>query len=61
MDTILKIGSWEFRKSRLKEKFPVLTDNDLELDSCNRVQMFGNLKNKLNVSEEELHKIIISL
>ena len=61
MDTIHKIGSWDFRKSRLKEKFPVLTDNDLELDSYNRVQMFGNLKNKLNVSEEELHKIIISL
>jgi uncharacterized protein YjbJ (UPF0337 family) len=54
-------GSWDARKDRLKEKFPLLTDDDLILDQGNREEMFGNLRAKLDLTEEELHEIIIAL
>ena len=54
-------GSWNERKDKLKEKFPILTDNDLVLEPDNRAEMFGNLLNKLGKTTEEMHAIIIAL
>jgi hypothetical protein len=54
-------GSWDARKVRLKEKYPLLTDKDLILDAGNREEMFGNLRAKLDLTEAELHEIIIAL
>ena len=54
-------GSWDSRKVRLKERFPHLTDNDLILVPGNREEMFGNLRGKLGLTDEELHEIIIAL
>jgi len=55
------IGSWNYRKSRLQQKFPQLTDQDLMLDAYNRDEMFQNLLAKLGKTDRELHDIIIGL
>jgi len=54
-------GSWNERKDKLKDRFPILTDNDLVLGPDNRAEMFGNLLNKLGKTTEEMHAIIIAL
>jgi len=59
--TIPKGGSWNERKNKLREKYPILTEEDLILHEGNRNEMFGNLKTKLDKTEQELHDIIISL
>jgi hypothetical protein len=61
MNNTETIGSWNVRKARLKQKFPVLTDSDLVLESETRDLMFENLKTKLGISSRELHEIIIAL
>jgi len=61
MVTADKIGSWEGRKERLRKRYPYLTDEDFRLESSNRIEMFGNLKARLDKTSEELHEIIISL
>jgi hypothetical protein len=55
------IGSWNYRKGRLQQRFPQLTDQDLMLDAYNRDQMFENLLTKLGKTDKELHDIIIAL
>jgi len=55
------IGSWNYRKWRLQQKFPQLTDRDLMLDAYNRDEMFENLLTKLGKTDQELHDIIIAL
>jgi uncharacterized protein YjbJ (UPF0337 family) len=54
-------GSWNEKKARLKQKFAVLTDNDLMFEEGRKEEMFGILQVKLGKSKEELHKIIAAL
>ena len=54
-------GSWNLRKGRLKAIFPVLTDEDLELEMSRRDEMFSNLLSKLGKTPSELHAIIIAM
>ncbi|MDZ4749634.1 MAG: hypothetical protein SH808_14210 [Saprospiraceae bacterium] len=54
-------GSWNERKGRLQEKFPILTTQDLILEDGNRDEMFENLLTKLGKTAPELHAIIIAL
>ncbi|MBP7239350.1 MAG: hypothetical protein KBA14_03935 [Saprospiraceae bacterium] len=54
-------GSWNERKDRLKQQFPILTDSDLILGTKNREEMFGNLLSKLDMTPDELHAIIRAL
>jgi uncharacterized protein YjbJ (UPF0337 family) len=61
MNTIELKGSWNEQKGRLKQKFAVLTDNDLMFEEGRKGEMFGKLKIKLGKSNEELHKIIAEL
>jgi uncharacterized protein YjbJ (UPF0337 family) len=61
MNTTELKGSWNEQKGRLKQKFAVLTDNDLMFEEGRKEEMFGKLQIKLGKSKEELHKIIAEL
>lgn len=54
-------GSWNEQKGKLKQKFAVLTDNDLMYEEGKQDEMFGKLQKKLGKSKDELLKIIADL
>ncbi len=54
-------GNWNEKKAKLKQKFAVLTDNDLMFAESSKEEMFGKLQVILGKTKEELHKIISSL
>ena len=59
-ETELK-GNWNEQKGKLKQKFAVLTDNDLMFEEGMKDEMFGKLQKKLGKTKEELHKISSAL
>jgi uncharacterized protein YjbJ (UPF0337 family) len=54
-------GNWNEQKGRLKQKFAVLTDNDLMFAEGKKDEMLGRLQIKLGKSKEELQKILEGL
>ncbi len=54
-------GNWEEQKSKLKQKFAMLTDNDFLLLEGKKEEMMGRLQIKLGKTKEELQKIIEAL
>jgi len=54
-------GNWNEQKGKLKQKFAVLTDNDLMFADGKKDEMFGRLQIKLGKSKEELQRIISAL
>jgi uncharacterized protein YjbJ (UPF0337 family) len=54
-------GNWNEQKGRLKQKFAVLTDNDLMFAEGKKDEMLGKLQIKLGKSKEELLKILEEL
>jgi uncharacterized protein YjbJ (UPF0337 family) len=54
-------GNWNEMKGKLKQKFALLTDNDLLLLEGKKDEMLGRLQVKLSKSREELLKIISDL
>jgi CsbD-like. len=54
-------GNWNEQKGKLKQKFAVLTDNDLMFEEGKMDEMFGKLQKKLGKTKEELHNIISAL
>jgi uncharacterized protein YjbJ (UPF0337 family) len=54
-------GNWNETKGKLKQKFAILTDNDLLLIEGKKDEMLGRLQIKLAKSKEELLKIISEL
>lgn len=61
MDTSGLSGNWNERKSRLKQKFKFLTDNDLMFEEGMKEEMLGKLQIKLGKTKEELLRIIGAL
>jgi uncharacterized protein YjbJ (UPF0337 family) len=61
MNTTEVKGNWNEQKGKLKQKFAILTDDDLMLVSGKKEEMLGRLQAKLGKTKEELHKIIASL
>jgi len=60
--TELKVkGNWNEQKGKLKQKFSVLTDNDLMFEEGKKDEMLGKLQIKLGKSKEELQKIMEAL
>ena len=51
-------GNWNEQKGKLKQKFAVLTDNDLMYEEGRKDEMLGNLQIKLGKTKEELNKIL---
>ena len=58
MNKIEVKGNWNEQKGKLKQKFAVLTDNDLMYEEGKQDEMYGRLQIKLGKTKEELHKII---
>jgi uncharacterized protein YjbJ (UPF0337 family) len=54
-------GTWNEQKGKLKQKFAILTDNDLMFSEGKKEEMYGRLQIKLGKSKEELHKLIAEL
>jgi len=61
MNTTELKGNWDEQKGKLKQKFAVLTDNDLMFEEGKKEEMLGKLEIKLGKTKEELHKIIETL
>ena len=54
-------GNWNEQKGRLKQKFAILTDNDVLFIEGKKEEMLGRLQVKLGKTKEELQKIIAAL
>ena len=55
------LGNWNETKGKLKQKFAMLTDNDLLLVVGKHDEMIGRLQKKLGKTKEEIHKVIADL
>ena len=58
MNTTEAKGNWNEQKGKLKQKFAVLTDNDLMLEEGKKDEMLGRLQVTLGKTKEELNIII---
>ncbi len=54
-------GDWNETKGKLKQKFAMLTDNDLLLVEGKQDEMLGRLQARLGKTKEDIHKIIADL
>jgi uncharacterized protein YjbJ (UPF0337 family) len=54
-------GNWNETKGKLKQKFAMLTDNDLLLVEGKQDELLGKLQIKLGKTKEEIQKIISEL
>ncbi len=54
-------GNWNETKGKLKQKFALLTDNDLLLVEGKQDEMLGRLQIKLGKTREEIQKFISEL
>ena len=54
-------GNWNEQKGKLKQKFAVLTDNDLMFANGKKDEMLGRLQVTLGKTKEQLRAIIASL
>jgi uncharacterized protein YjbJ (UPF0337 family) len=54
-------GNWNEKKGKLKQKFAVLTDNDLMFEEGKKDEMLGKLQIRLGKTKEQLHAILASL
>jgi len=54
-------GNWNEQKGKLKQKFAVLTDDDLLFAEGKMDEMLGRLQTKLGKTKTQLHEIIESL
>lgn len=55
------LGNWNETKGKLKQKFAMLTDNDVMLVKGKQDEMLGRLQIKLGKTKEEIHKLISEL
>lgn len=54
-------GEWNQTIGKLKQKFAILTDNDLLFVEGKQEELLGRIQTKLGKSKEELIKIISEL
>lgn len=54
-------GNWNEQKGKLKQKFAMLTDNDLLFAEGKKDEMMGKLQIKLGKTKEELYNMINEL
>ena len=51
-------GKWGEMKGKLKQKFAILTDNDLMYEEGKEDEMLGRIQKKIGKSKDELKDII---
>ncbi len=61
MNTTEGKGNWNEQKGKLKQKFAILTDNDLMFAEGKKEEMLGRLQITLGKTKEELMEIIAKL
>lgn len=54
-------GDWNEQKGKLKQKFAILTDNDLMFTDGKKDEMLGKLQITLGKTKEQLRAIISAL
>jgi uncharacterized protein YjbJ (UPF0337 family) len=54
-------GNWNELKGMLKQRFAVLTDNDLMFEEGKEDEMLGKLQKKLGKTQEEWEKLMHEL
>ena len=54
-------GNWNETKGKLKQKFAMLTDDDLLFVEGKQDELLGRLQSKLGKTKEEIRKIISEL
>jgi uncharacterized protein YjbJ (UPF0337 family) len=54
-------GNWNEQKGKLKQRFAMLTDNDLMFAEGKKDEMLGRLQIKLGKTKEQLYEIIAAL
>jgi uncharacterized protein YjbJ (UPF0337 family) len=54
-------GNWNEIKGKLKQKYSILTDNDLLFADGKKDELIGRLQIKLGKTKEEIHKLISGL
>lgn len=61
METLELKGKWNEQKGKLKQKFAILTDNDLMFEDGKEDEMLGRIQKKLGKTKEDIRKIIADL
>ena len=61
MNIIAFKGNWLYLRGKLKQKFGVLTDDDLLYEQGRKEEMLGKIAIKLGKTKEELLQIIEAL
>ncbi|MDP2724327.1 MAG: general stress protein CsbD [Bacteroidales bacterium] len=61
MNTTGLRGNWNEQKAMLKQKFAILTDDDLLLGEGKKEELLARLQIKLGKTKEELQKIFAAL
>jgi uncharacterized protein YjbJ (UPF0337 family) len=54
-------GNWNETKGKLKQKFAILTDDDLLLVEGKHDEMMGKIQTRLGKTKEEIQKLIADL
>ena len=54
-------GNWNELKGKLKEKYAVLTDNDLAYEEGKEEELLGKLQEKLGKTKKEVKDILRDL
>ena len=54
-------GTWNELKAKLKQKFAILTDDDLMYEEAKKEELYGKLQIRLGKTKEEFQKIISEL
>ncbi len=52
------VENWYIQKAKLRNRYPILTENDLSYDEAKDGTIWDKLKIKFDLSKEELQKII---
>jgi len=58
METNQFKGNWNEMKGKLKQKFAVLTDNDLMLEDGKEDEALGKIQQKLGKTKDEWDKLM---
>ncbi len=58
MNTLQLKGTWNEVKGKLKQKYGVLTDDDLLFTKGKEDELYGRLQTKLGKTKEEIRKVI---
>jgi uncharacterized protein YjbJ (UPF0337 family) len=54
-------GKWNELKGKLKQRFGMVTDNDLAYEEGQKEEMLGKLQVKLGKTKEEMQKLVETL